>query len=232
MSSYSAEVFDSHYSVGDDLAIVSVPKDWANVNSLVQAKLLMKNTMPGMSFDLDGVDADVSTLPLLALDNAAKMVSKYPEACPKGLKTLKYIAVDEGSEALGTTNSLAWSLEDGSGIVLNKKYWRAAKVLEDTVENGIDAGTFHACGAANPAQYVASHEIGHVVYSNLSKDIKERINAIFKSYKDYEQPFSRVSCQNANEFFAEVFAHMAVGSGKLSKTEETIKQILDGWGGH
>ena len=231
MSSYSAEVFDRHYGVGDDLSIVSVPKNWNDVKSLDQAKLLMKNTMPDKSFDLADIDADIAALPLLALDNASKLISKYPEACPNGLKSLKFMAVDEGSEALGTTNSLAWSLEDGSGIVLNKKYWSSAKVLEDTIEDGIDAGTFHVCGTVNPAQYVVSHEIGHAVYSNLSQEIKERIQAVFKSYKAYEQPFSRVSCQNANEFFAEVFAHLSLGDGASSKAEEAIKQILEGRGG-
>ena len=181
-----------------------------------------ESTLP---FAINSQNVTVS-LDDIGTDNAATVLTELQgidSLCAQNLTNLvgsgilsrmKTVSAEVGTAENGLLHSLAWSYDNGSGIVVNTTYFSDMKKLEQIVLTNADNGTFAKVGVLNPVRYVLSHEYGHQIYAGLSSKQKRVLNDLFAKMQD--SGMSVVAAQSANEAFAEAFAEYGVTGFDLS----------------
>ena len=99
---------------------------------------------------------------------------------------------------------------------MNNSYDDYLLVVNRNVNNGV----FSKYAADNYETYPLKHELGHVVYANLSPKQKKKVADLFAEVQKNGTMVSKIAAQNPNEFFAEYVSLFTDGELLLKLPEE------------
>ena len=223
---FASESSTTWYDVGDDFQI-RPRRNVTQIDSQDTAGIYF-DRQHRINIDFGGI----TDWKEVAADYDKALSGVYDLVGKEYLNTLESISFTEADDNLKYT--VGWATESGGKIVLNKAYISDAR-LEKVVQSNIESAVYSELAATASRQYVLAHELGHVVYANLSAEQREGIAILFNTRLNTDHPISRVATQSPNEFFAEyvgLFANptnrlwLEISAGTPAKVLEKIMKIL------
>lgn len=163
--------------------------------------------------ELDPGAVGLVTRELAEIDSI--FVATAPDIAGEGLlRRLSSLSAEAGTEENGCLKALAWSYDNGSGIVLNTRYFSDPEKIDRVVARNASRNIFLAESVENPLRYVLAHEYGHQVFARLPDHARKTLEDVFSAMSDAApDDISAVAAQNVLEAFAESFACYILHNG-------------------
>ncbi len=206
------------FSMDQDGQLIQSPASLPQFTGFASVPSAMEHyqqVMPQILIDLDDLEEDQS---LAVLDQFEHLRQKFPAAAAM----LLTIGIRQGKKGAGTLNALSWVTDDGSALVLNKRFWQDAEKLAEVVHENRKHGVFSRT-KASPESHIVTHEYGHFLYSALGDSQRRAVLDLFSRYGG--KGLSLVAAQDASEMFAEAFVVLQLG-GPGTRVTEAIAEIL------
>lgn len=186
---------------------------YVGFGSLEQIKSYYASILPNLKLDM-------ANMPVPVIIDIMEQFEELRLDNPELAGNLEEIVLEKGRTSNGTKNALSWATDDGTSIVLNSDYWKTEENIKQIVDECKSIGVFVNVPSSEVKQ-VMTHEIGHVLYSQLSSDQRRDLAKLFRTLTPGE--LSLVAEQDANEMFAEAYTLLKLGGPTTSVTAGILK---------